>query len=150
MADLVDGQMKLAGNADYQSLAATTADLLAAPSEILLNNVVATTGEPSEPKPLIQATRATIAMGHLTDATALATEILEHATNVTGRGGLLAASAAGAMFQVTWISGYDNAAELGAAGEAVAADTDYAALVDKGGGLFVDGSAERFIMMQMP
>ncbi|MDH3681758.1 MAG: NIPSNAP family protein [Acidimicrobiia bacterium] len=150
MADLVDAQMQLAGDADYQSLAATVSDLWAAPAEILMNRVVATTGELSEPKPLIQATRATIAMGHVTEATARATEILEHVTKVTGHGGMLATSTAGAMFQVTWIIGYDSAADLDTASEAAAADADYAAMVDKAGGLFVDGSAERFIMMQMP
>ena len=84
------------------------------------------------------------------DATALANEILEHVTMVTGHGGLLAASTAGARYQVTWIVGFDSGADLDAASEALAADAGYFALVDKAEGLFVDGSAERFIMAQMP
>ncbi|MGI9612416.1 MAG: hypothetical protein ACR2QO_05880 [Acidimicrobiales bacterium] len=150
MADLIDIQMKMATDDDYQKLSAGVADLWAAPVETQLAQVVATAGEPGEPKPVLSVTRATIAGGHMADAMAWANQVLEHVAGVTGLSGMLAMGAAGDFLGMTWLFGSDSGAASDAANEALMADADYIGLVDRGGGYIVDGSAERVILVQLP
>jgi hypothetical protein len=150
-AALVDLQMKLAQSEAYQSLAAEVGDLWAGPVETNFSRVVATAGEVGEaPSPFISVTQATVAGGNLSAAMAWSGKVLEHVSKVTGMGGLLVASAAGNPFDIGWIFGSESGAAGDAAADAIQADADYLALIDEGSGLFVDGSAQRVSLMQLP
>jgi hypothetical protein len=143
-------QMKLASNADYHKMAAEAADLWAGPIETRLNQIVAATGVPGNPLPVITVTRATIAGGHLGDALAWSNEVLEHVTSVTGLAGVLTTSAAGNFFEVNWIFGAESGAASDAANDALLADPGYIGLIDRGGNLFIDGSSGRVLLVQLP
>jgi len=150
MAALIELQMKLAQSEAYKSAAAGGADLWTGPAETNLGQVVATTGEIGDPKPVLSVTRATIAGGHMAEALAHAGKVLEHVTKVTGLSGMLATYVAGNPFEVTWIFGVESGAAADEATRALQADADYVALMDQGGGLYVDGTLQRAMLMQLP
>jgi hypothetical protein len=149
-AGLIELQMKLAESADYQKLAVDAGDLWAVPAETSFLQVVAAAGEPGEPQPVTTVTRSTISAGHLADALAWSNEVLEHVNKVTGLSGLLATSSAGSFFDVSWIFGAESGAAADEANNALMADPNYIGLIDKAGGLFVDGTAERITLVQLP
>jgi len=149
-AGLIDLQQKLAGDSTYQKLATSGSGVWAAPAETSLARIVGGSGEQGAPKPVITVTRATIAGGHVAEAMAWANKVLNHVTKETGMGGVLTTSAAGPMFQISFLFGSDNGGQLDEATEKLAADEAYAKLVDSGGHLFVDGSAERAVIAMMP
>lgn len=148
--DLVDAQMTLAGNADYQALAGSAGDLWAGPAETGLHRVVATSGEPGPPKAVTVPTRAMIAAGRQADAVALAHEILERVTTVTGHGGSLALAVAGNISEVVWIASFDSAADADETFDAVTADSAYQSMIERTAGLFVDGSGQRAMLAMLP
>lgn len=150
IADLIELQMKLADSADYQNLAAEAGDLWAAPIETNFLQVVATAGELGEPQSVTTITRSTISAGHLADALAWSNEVLEHVNKVTGLSGLLATSSAGSFFDVNWIFGSESGTAADEANNTLMADPSYIGLIDKAGGLFVDGTAERMTFVQLP
>jgi hypothetical protein len=150
-AALREMQMKLAASETYQNLAAGVSDLWAAPPETNFNQVVAVAGAVGEsPAPVISITQATIAGGNMSEAMAWSGKLLEHASNVTGAGAMLTVSAVGNPFDVGWMLGFESGEASDAASQAIQADADYTALLDEGTGLFIDGSAQRVTMMQLP
>ena len=149
-AGLIELQTKLGESADYQKLAVDAGDLWAAPVETSFLQVVAAVGDLPEPQSLTTVTRSTMSVGHMADALAWSNEVLEHVNKVTGLSGMLATSSAGSMFDVSWIFGAESGAAADEANNALMADPSYIGLIDKAGGLFVDGSAERITLMQLP
>jgi len=151
-AQMVEGQMKLAGSADWAKLSGSASGILAHPAETYLAEVIAVTGEPADPKQFITVTRATMGTGGMADTVAWSTKVMEHATKVTGNGGMVALSAAGRFFEVWWFSGSDTAEEVDSGNEALNGDADYAGMIDEAGaaGMFVDGSVERMMLVKMP
>jgi len=151
-AQMVEGQMKLAGSADWAALSGSASGILDHPAETYLNEVVAVTGEQTAPKQFTTVTRATMAMSDMAATMEWSTKVMEHVTKVTGNGGTVLASAAGRFFDVGWISGSDTAEEMDASNEAINGDAEYAAMVARAGadGLFVEGSVERMILVKMP
>ncbi len=149
-AGLIDLQMKLGASAGYQTVAAESGDLWVGPVETTLNQIVATTGEQGDPLPVLTVTRATIAGGHLGDALAWSNEVLEYVTGVTGLGGNLTTSAAGNFFEVSWIVGAESGAASDAANDALLADPGYIGLIDRAGGMFIDGTSERVLLAKLP
>lgn len=149
-AGLIDLQTSLVANADYARLAAEAGELWAGPVETNLNQIVATSGDQSDPLPVITVTRATIAGGNVGDAMAWSNEVLQYVTGVTGLGGMLTTSAAGNFFEVSWIFGAESGAASDAANDSLLADPGYVGLIDRAGGLFMDGSTQRVMLVQMP
>jgi len=74
--------------------------------------------------------RAVLAPGSLVDGTVLGVEIAERAKAITGRPTSFGASQSGTYGEVGWIALYDSIDQVQAAGEALAADADFAALLD--------------------
>lgn len=151
-ADMVDGQMKLAGSADWAALSGSASGVLAHPAETYLAELIAVTGEPGPPKQFTTVTRATMGTGGMGETIAWSTKVMEHATKVTGNSGTVALSAAGKFFEVYWFSGADTAEEVDSGNEALNGDAGYAGMIDEAGaaGMFVDGSVERMMLVQMP
>jgi len=149
-ANLLDLQMKMAGDEDYQELAANTGKLWAAPAETALNRIVAYSGEPSDPKPITAITRVTIAPGQVRAAVAAGHEMLEMVTALGGGNGLLTMSTAGNFNDLSWIMAYDSAADADASVEKVLSNADYLEKVDGMAGLFLAGQSERFLLAQLP
>jgi hypothetical protein len=146
-------QQGMAASSEYQQLVTKFAGLFAAPAETALVDVIGMTGEPSEPKQLVAVTTASIAnsaSGGIGAAVAWSTQVLERAGAVTGASGMLGITAAGPMFQVYWIFGADDGDSMDELNAKVADDAEYGALLDSAGGLFVEGSAQRIIMAQLP
>lgn len=152
IADMVASQMKLRDSEAWVALAGGVGGVLAHPAETHLVEVIAMSGEPTEPKQFTTVTRATMAAKDLAQSVAWSCAIMEHSTKVTGQVGTVATSAAGGMFQVFWFGGSDTAEEADAARQAVAADAEYQGMIAQAGadGLFVDGSVEAMVLVKMP
>lgn len=150
VSDLIEIQMQLRSDDDYQKLATESGDLWAAPGQTSWNQVVAIAGEQGDPKPVTTVTTSTISAGHVGNALAWSNEVLEYVAGVTGLGGVLTTSAAGNFFDVSWIFGADSGAAADAANAALLADPGYIAMIDQAGGLFIDGSGTRVVLMQLP
>lgn len=151
-AEMVEGQMKLAGSADWAELTGSASGVLAHPADTYLGEVIAVTGEPAPPKQFLTVTRATMASGGMAETIAWSTKVMEHVTKVTGNGGTVALSAAGKFFEVYWMSGSDTAEEVDSGNQALNGDAGYASMIDEAGAadMFVDGSVERMMLVKMP
>ncbi|MGB7879704.1 MAG: hypothetical protein WBL31_13135 [Ilumatobacteraceae bacterium] len=151
-ADMVATQMKLIGSEAWAALSPEADGVLAGPAETYLAEVIAMTGEPTEPKQMTTVTRATIAGKDLAQSIAWSCAAMERATKVTGQVGTVATSAAGNMFQVYWFAGSDTAEDLDTAREKMNSDAEYQGMIAQAGadGLFVDGSVEEMVLFRMP
>jgi hypothetical protein len=152
-AALLDLLQKANASSDYAEAAGKLGSLLAAPVETTFVEVIGTAGEPSAPKPLTMVTAATIGAnsgGGVSPAIGWSAEVLAHASSVTGVPGVLVSSSAGAMFQVGWIFGADDGDQVDEMNAKLAGDADYVAMLDAAGGHFIEGSAQRNLMMMMP
>jgi len=149
LANLVDLQMRLAADEDYQDQAAKIGKLWAMPAETNLNRIVAFAGETGDPKPMTAVTRATIAPGQVRAAAAAGNDLLELVTAMSGAPGLMTMSVTGSFNDLSWIFAYESAEEADAAVDSVLGNADYMERVDGMAGLFVPGS-ERFLLAQLP
>lgn len=75
--------------------------------------------------------RAVLAPGAFVDGTVLGVEIAQRAKAITGRPTSFGASQSGTYGGVGWIALYDSIDQVQAAGEALAADADFAKLLDQ-------------------
>lgn len=74
--------------------------------------------------------RAVLAPGAFVDGTVLGVEIAERAKAITGRPTSFVAAQSGVYGEVGWVALYDSIDQVQAAGEALAADADFAQLLD--------------------
>jgi hypothetical protein len=150
LAALAAGQAKSAASEQFKALSQKYGDLMSRPAETYLNEVVATTGElAAAPKPLMVITGATMTAGKIRQALGWSTKIMQHVTDLTGVGGVVVTSVTGQMFQIGWMSGFDNPEHLDAFNGKMAADTEYLEIIDEAGDFFVSGSARRMIIAQL-
>ena len=151
-AEMVSVQMKLIGSEAWAALSPEASGVLAHPADTYLAEVIAMTGEPSEPRQMTTVTRATIAGTDLAQSIEWSCAAMERATKVTGQVGTVATAAAGSMFQVYWFAGSDTAEELDAARQKMNDDAEYQGMIAQAGaaGLFVDGSVEEMVLVRMP
>lgn len=139
----------LAADSGYQKVTAKGADLSDGPIETRFAQVVAaTTTEPA--KQFTAVTSATMGVGSTTAAMTWAGEMLELVTSTTGQGGILTVGAGGNFNEVTWIFGTDTAEELDENNAKIQANADYMAKLDQAGGMFVDGSGQRGVLVMLP
>ena len=131
-------------------MAAKTADLLITPAETSLSQIIGAVGEQGDPAPVVTITQATVVGGHVAEAVGWGMQVLEHLHKVTGLSGLVTNLFAGSFFDVMWIVGAQSVADADAANDKIQNDPDYIRLIDQGGGLFVPGSGQRIMLMQMP
>lgn len=150
--DIVASQMKLTDSEAWAALAGGVGGVLAHPAETHLAEVIAMTGEPTEPKQFTTVTRAMIAYKDIAQSVAWSCAVMEHSTKVTGQVGTAALTAAGSMFQVYWFGGSDTPEGVDAARQAIATDEEYQGMIAQAGadGLFVDGSVESMMIVKMP
>jgi hypothetical protein len=151
LAAMTTAQGKSIGSERFAAIAAKYGDLLAAPAETALMDVIGGTGEAStKPKPFVNVTRSTMAVGHMRQAIEWSMKIMQHVTDVTGVGGLVGTSLTGRLFQIGWLAGYDSPTELDDSNSKLAADPLYLELIDQAGDLFIQGTADRRIIAQLP
>ena len=150
-ADMIGAQMKVTLSTDWASLAATADGVLSQPAPTTLSEVIAVTGEPSEPKQFVLITRAVIDRSAMVDAISWSTQVAEHVTKVTGIGATIGTSAAGRMFEVTWIAGVDTPEELDKL-SAISTDAGYLEMLAAAGTdqLFEQGMSERMLLAKLP
>lgn len=149
MAQLMEFQQRMAGSETYHAEAAKVADVLAAPSTTSMSQIVGTAGDQGDPAPVVTITQSTMVNGHIAEAMNWGMEIMEFVHGVTGMSGLFTSLTAGSFFDVMWIFGAETGAELDSANASLMANPDYMGMIDKAGGLFVPGSANRVTLMQM-
>ena len=90
--------------------------------------------------------QAVLAPGAAVSGTVLGVEIAQRAKAITGRPTSFGASQTGVYGQVGWIALYDSMDQVQAAGEALAADTDFGAMVDeKASKAYLPGHSAQFI-----
>jgi hypothetical protein len=97
------------------------------------------------PKNYVQVTRAQCANGSLTEGMAVAVEIADAATQITGVSLMVVVPVSGAYGAVGWISSVDDLAEVEAASAALAADVDWLKLVDRAGHAFAPGASSSML-----
>lgn len=148
--ELIDTLMTLNANEDYQKLTSEFGDLLAGPTQTSWMQVIGTAGDLGEPKPVTVVTTATMAAGHLGAAMAWSSELMEFAVGLSGMGTMLATGAAGNIFDIAWIAGADSGAAADEANAAMTNDPGYMERMDGAGDLFVDGTANRVVLVQLP
>lgn len=150
IGDLVDGQMKAAASERFQKLTSDSVGLANGAAQVNLNEIVAMTGDVEETKSLVSWTRAKLAGGQLGAGMGWAVEMMQHITDLTGIGGVVAASSAGEMFTVSWIISVDTGQDYDEANAKIIADAKYLSMLDAAGGFFVPGSSERLISVRIP
>ena len=150
-ADMIGAQMKVAVSTGWAALAATAEGVLSQPAPPTLTEVIAVTGEPSAPKQFVLVTRAVIDRSALGDAIAWSTQVAEYVTKVTGVSTLVGTSAAGRMFEVSWLAGVDTPEELDKM-NAIGTDAGYLEMLAAAGTnkLFEQGMSERFLLAKLP
>ena len=74
-------------------------------------------------------TRAVIDRSAMVDAITWSTQVAEHVTKVTGVSATVATSAAGRMFEVTWLTSVDTPEELDKV-NAINTDAGYTTLIE--------------------
>jgi hypothetical protein len=149
--DMIGAQMKVAASTEWAALAATADGVLAQPAPTTLSEVIAVTGEPSAPKQFTLVTRAVIDRSAMMDAISWSTQVAEHVTKVTGISTTVGTSAAGRMFEVSWIAGVDTPQELDKL-NAISTDAGYLEMLAAAGTnkLFEQGMSERMLLAKMP
>ena len=150
-ADMIGAQMKVAMSTDWAALAAKADGVLSQPAPTTLSEVIAVTGQPSAPKQFVLVTRAVIDRSAMMDAVAWSVQVAEHVTKVTGISTTVGTSAAGRMFEVSWLAGVDSPEELDKL-NAINADAGYLELLSTAGTnqLFEQGMSERMLLTKMP
>jgi|GEM_PF-1339311 len=150
-ADMIAAQTKVAMSTDWAALAATADGLLSQPAPTTLSEVIAVTGEPSAPKQFILVTRAVIDRSAVMDAISWSTQVAEHVTKVTGISTTVGTSAAGKMFEVSWLAGVDTPEELDKL-NAINTDAGYLEMIAAAGTgqLFEQGMSERMLLAKLP
>jgi hypothetical protein len=144
LADAAAIDDTLFGDDDFAQWAEDHDDMFAGPAADAIWEVVhgAPTGPP---KQYLQATGAVCGNGTVSDAMHLGVELADAATSITGIPVLFAAGVTGAFGAVGWLSGVDDLAEAEAANAALAADQDWAKLVDRAGHAFAPGTATEML-----
>jgi hypothetical protein len=147
---MIGSQMKMAASTEFADLAAGAVGVLAEPARLTLAEVIAVTGEPSAPKQFVLATRAVIDRSALMDAITWSTEVAEHVTKVTGVSTTVATSAAGTMFEVSWLAGVDTPEELDKM-NSINTDAGYLEMLAAAGAkqLFEQGASERVLLAKL-
>ena len=150
-ADMIGAQMKVAASTAWAALAATVEGVLAQPAPTTLTEVIAVTGEISAPKQFVLVTRAVIDRSALGDAISWSTQVAEYVTKVTGVSTIVGTSAAGRMFEVSWLGGVDTPAELDKM-NAINTDAGYLEMISAAGTnqLFEQGASERMLLAKLP
>jgi hypothetical protein len=150
-ADMIGAQMQVALSDDWATLAAGADGVLAHPAPTTLSEVIAVTGEPSAPKQFTLVTRAVIDRSAMMDAISWSTQVAEHVTKVTGVGATVCTSAAGKMFEVSWLAGVDTPGELDKM-NAINTDAGYLEMLAAAGAgqLFEQGLSERMLLAKLP
>jgi hypothetical protein len=150
-ADMLGSQMKVALSTEWAALAPSAEGVLDQPAPTVLTEVIAVTGEPSAPKQFILITRAVIDRSAMIDAIAWSTQVAEHVTKVTGVSTTVATSAAGKMFEVSWIAGVDTPEELDKL-NSINTDAGYLEMLAAAGTnqLFEQGMSERTLLAKLP
>ena len=149
-ADMIGAQMKVAVSTEWAALAATAEGVLAQPAPPTLTEVIAVTGEPSAPKQFVLVTRAVIDRSALGDAIAWSTQVAEYVTKLTGVSTIVGTSAAGKMFEVSWLGGVDTPEELDKM-NAINVDAGYLEMIAAAGTnqLFEQGTSERVLLTKL-
>ena len=140
-AALAEGAMALAGQDGYLDLVEAAADMVAAPGEDALRELVH--GSPSEPPALgsvAQVTTATVALDRAADAMAWSVEMAQHVEKVTGNPTSFWSSVYGQMGEVGWIGVVDDAAAADASRAAINGDAEYIERLKATADLFIPGS----------
>jgi hypothetical protein len=149
---LVDQTAPLVADDGYLSLVEKGQEFVTIPMQDHLRTVLHTTAEPEGPPPVgssAEIITAAAAAGKIGEAMAWGVSIADKFAAVTGAESMFLADAYGTIGQMTWISGFDDAAAVDAASEATLADAEYMAAIDGAGDLFQPGSGQRGFVTRM-
>ena len=121
-----------------------TDELFEGPTVDLISQVVHNAPD-GPPKSYVQVTTAQCANGSLTEGMAVAVELADAATQLTGVPLMVVVPVTGAYGGVGWISSVDDLAEVESASAALAADVDWLKLVDRAGHAFAPGASSSML-----
>jgi hypothetical protein len=140
---------KLTADKGYADLLAKGAGKLVGPIEDVMSQFVTMSGEPNLGGKYDGIISAQVAGGKIGEAMGWSVDILNHVTKVTGIGGLLVRGLFGPWATLAWIGLYESLDQLDEAEAAQASDGAYVKKLDKGGNLFVDGSAQQRLLQRL-
>ncbi len=149
-ADMIAGQMKIGASAEWAAMTPKAEGVLVQPALTRLTEV-AVTGDRPGPKQFTLVTRAVIDRAAMMDALTWAQQVADHVLKVTGISTVVGTSAAGRMFEVSWLAGVDTPAELDTL-NGITADAEYLGMLAEAGTkqLFEQGMSERALLVRMP
>lgn len=131
---------QLLANPDYQAVVAGGRDVVMAfEADRMLQVVHGEVDGAAEVGQFVGAIEGQSHPERQLEAMAFAAEITDAWSATTGRSAVVATNAAGEMGTVTWLARYEDAASIDAANAAIAASSDYQAVLAKGAGLFTTG-----------
>lgn len=148
--EMIDGQVKAAGNAAFRDVSAEMAPLIEGAAEPMVAEVVGTTGEMSSGAAVGLMTTAALKGGGLAASMDWTHRVAQHASDTTGVATMVMSTVAGPMFNVGWAAGFDDGAAVDAMNAALAVDPGYIALMDEGAQYVEAGSVTRKIVLRLP
>ncbi len=147
-AELFEATEKMMVDATYLDTAMSMAELFDGPSTDQLVRIVS--GTPTEtPAKYISTTQAVMASGRYADAMAFGVEMQGFVHDALGHPTVFAASTYGGFADVLWLTGADTMAEIDAAADWQATDSEYHKRVEGAGGLFIDGSGQNGLLQRL-
>ena len=149
MAHYLESGQKMSSDAEFKKATLGLDDTMAGPTETFLNEVIAVTGEVGDPKPLVLVTRATLVAANLTAGLGWSTKVAQYVTDATGVGGTVTISKAGPMFQVSWLGGVQDGAQLDEVDGKLNGDANYLAMIEAGSQYFIPGSSQRVLIARI-
>jgi hypothetical protein len=140
----------LAGDAGYQQrIAEGAARYFVGPTEDLIGEFAAFAGSGSSSGRFATIVTAQCAPGRIAEAMAWGTDILNHASKVTGLDTSFVRGLYGPWASLAWITLAETWDEVDAATAALADDDTYLEKIDEGGVLFLPGSASQRLLRRL-
>jgi hypothetical protein len=131
LASLEEANDKLMVETDFLAGLREGADFVESPVDDLLFDVVHGEPDPGRDVRYVTGVRAVCAAGQLSRGLGLGVEIAERAEGITGTPTMFLAGATGSYGTVAWISGHESVQALDASRQALAADADWLAYLDR-------------------
>lgn len=147
-AQLFEATEKMMVDATYLDMSMSLAELFQGPTTDQLVRIVS--GTPTEaPAKFISSTQAVMANGKYAEAMAFGVEMQEFVGKALGHPTVFGAATYGGFADVLWLLGADSMADVDAASDWEATDSEYQKRILSGGGLFVDGSGQNGLLERL-
>ena len=138
-AEVADVSAKLAVDPSYMEYVLAHAHYFAPTTTDALANVVSSTLDPT-PRSIYELTTATIANGKIAKAMEFGVRVQQFVATATGLPTAFSSSVYGAYGSVGWLIGASTMSDIDRVRQVEATNTEFHALIEEAGQLFIEGS----------